>query len=168
MNRYRLGYAMILLAVAFEGPMLRAGQNSDETEIRKVELELQEAWNRHDMKAWANLFTEDADFVNVAGWWWKGRTEIEKKHTDAHAFLFRESELTIYEVDTRFLTPEIAVVHALWSLVGQKNPDGTLGQPRKGIFTHVLQRQNGRWLITAAQNTDSRPEVPPPMGPAKK
>jgi uncharacterized protein (TIGR02246 family) len=168
MKRWVLVCAVIVLVAALTGPWVCLGQSTDETEIRKVELELQEAWNRHDMKAWANLFTEDADFVNVAGWWWKGRAEIEKKHTDLHAFLFRDSELTIYEVDTRFLTPEIAISHATWSLVGQKNPDGTSGQPRKGIFTHVLQKQNGKWLITAAQNTDSRPEVPPPMGPPKE
>lgn len=162
-----LGCAMILLMAGFEGSLLRAGQNPEETEIRKVELGLQDAWNNHDMKAWASYFTEDADFVNVSGSWWKGRREIEEKHADAHASLFRESQLTIYEVDTRFLTPEIAVSHAVWSLVGEKNPDGTTAQPRKGIFTHVLQKQNGKWLIAAAQNTDSKPEAAPPPGPVK-
>ena len=159
---------MILLTAILAGPALQAGQNPDETEIRAVEMGLQEAWNRHDMKAWANLFTEDADFVNVVGWWWKGRAEIEKKHTAIHAYIFRDSTLTIDEVHTRFLTPEIAVVHILWSLTGNKNPDGSDGQPRKGIFTQVLQKRNGKWLIAAAQNTDSRPEVPPVMGPPKK
>src|SRR3984957_20718273 len=168
MKRKFLRCTMILLTAALARPVLRAGQSPDETEIRKVELGLQEAWNHHDMKAWANLFTEDADFVNVAGWWWKGRTEIEQKHAGAHEFIFRDSTLTIHEVHTRFLAPEIAVVHVLWSLAGHKNPDGTPGQPRKGILTQVLQKQNGKWLIAAAQNTDSRPEVPMPAGPPKK
>jgi len=61
--------AVILLTTVLSGTALRAGQSPDETEIRRVELGLQEAWNHHDMKAWADLFTEDADFVNVAGWW---------------------------------------------------------------------------------------------------
>ena len=168
MNRHILGCMMIFLMAALEGPLLRAGQSPDEAEIHRVETGFEQAWNRHDMKAWANLFAEDADFVNVAGWWWKGRAEIEQKHAGAHAFLFRESTLTIDEVHTRFLTPEIAVVHVLWSLAGHKNPDGTPGQPRKGVFTQVLQKQNGKWLIAAAQNTDSRPEVPMPAGPPKK
>jgi hypothetical protein len=55
-----------------------AGQNSDQAPIRQTVMRLQEAWNRHDMKAFANLFAEDADFVNVAGAWWKGRAEIEE------------------------------------------------------------------------------------------
>ncbi len=116
MKRKYLRGIMILLTAILAGTALRAGQSPDETEIRKVELGLQEAWNHHDMKAWANLFTEDADFVNVAGWWWKGRAQIEKKHTEIHAYIFRDSTLTIDEVDTKFLTPEIAIVHSLWSL----------------------------------------------------
>ena len=168
MKKRILVSASILFAVVITGPLRSFGQSRDETEIRAVEIGLQEAWNHHDMKAWANLFTEDADFVNVAGWWWKGRGEIEKKHTEIHAYIFRDSTLTIGEVQTKFLTPEIAVVHVLWSLTGNRNPDGSDGQPRKGIFTQVLQKRNGKWLIAAAQNTDSRPEVPPVMGPPKK
>lgn len=168
MNRRTLRWGLIFWMAAVAGPMLRAGQNPDETEIRKVELGLEEAWNHHDMKAWANLFTEDADFVNVAGAWWKGRAEIEKKHLEIHAYIFRDSTLRLGEVETRFLTPEIAVVHVLWSLTGNRNPDGSDGQPRKGIFTEILQKQSGKWLIAAAQNTDSRPEVPIATGPPKR
>ena len=168
MNRRVLVYGIILFAAALTEPRIYSGQNHDDTEIRAVEMGLQEAWNHHDMKAWANLFTEDADFVNVAVWWWKGRGEIEKKHTEIHAYIFRDSTLTIDELHTKFLTPEIAVVHVLWSLTGNRNPDGSDGQPRKGIFTQMLQKQNGKWLIAAAQNSDSRPEVPPAMGPPKK
>jgi uncharacterized protein (TIGR02246 family) len=168
MNRQLLRIGILVFLSALAGPVFSADQNQDETDIRAVAMGLQEAWNHHDMKAWASLFTEDADFVNVVGWWWKGRPQIEKKHTDAHVFIFRESTLSIDEVHTRFLTPQIAVVHVLWSLTGHKNPDGTPGLPRKGIFTQVLQKQSGKWLISAAQNTDSRPEVPMPTGPPKE
>src|SRR5580692_815935 len=168
MKKRMLVSAIILFAVVIAEPLRSFGQSREEAEIRAVEMGLQEAWNHHDMKAWANLFAEDADFVNVAGWWWRGRAEIEKKHTEIHAYIFRDSTLTIDEVDTRFLTPEIAIVHCLWSLTGNRNPDGSDGQPRKGIFTQMLQKQNGKWLIAAAQNTDSRPEVPMPTVPPKK
>lgn len=165
MNGQILRPVLLALVTVLAGPAFSAGQSRDEADIRKLETGLQEAWNHHDMRAWANLFAEDADFVNVVGWWWKGRPEIERKHTDAHAFIFRESTLSIDEVHIRFLTPQIAVVHVLWSLVGQKKPDGTPGPPRKGIFMQVLQKREGKWLISAAQNTDSISEVPVPKGP---
>ena len=62
-----------------------ANQSQEEAAIRKVEADLQQAWNRHDAKAWANLCTPDADVVNVVGWWWHGCSQIEKKIADAHA-----------------------------------------------------------------------------------
>ena len=142
--------------------------SQEEAAVRKVEADQREAWNRHDAKAWANLCTEDADVVNVVGWWWQGRSQIEKKIADAHAYLFRESTLTHDEINVRFLTSDTAIVHVRWSLVGGKNPDGTPGQPRKGIETQVLHKVAGKWLISAFHNTDSIPEVPFPTEPPKK
>jgi uncharacterized protein (TIGR02246 family) len=163
MNGFAISIFVTALAAAFG-----ANTGQDEAEIRQVEAGLQEAWNRHDAKAFANLFTEDADCVNVVGWWWKGRREIEKKVADAHAFIFRESTLTTNDVHIRFLTSRIAIVHVRWSLVGGKKPDGTPGQPREGIQTDVLQKQAGKWLVASFHNTDSVPEVPFPTGPPKK
>jgi uncharacterized protein (TIGR02246 family) len=33
--------------------------------------EVESAWNAHDMERFASLFADDADFVNVRGWWWR-------------------------------------------------------------------------------------------------
>ena len=145
-----------------------ANRTEEEAAIRKVEANLVDAWNRHEARAWANLCAEDGDVVNVVGWWWQGRFQIEKNIADAHAYIFQESTLTDDEIRIRFLTSEIAIVHIRWSMVGHKNPDGTPGQPRKGIETQVLHKLGGKWLIAAFHNTDSRPEVPFPMGPPKK
>ena len=145
-----------------------AHKSQDETAaIRNVETGLQEAWNHHDAKAFASLFTEDADCVNVVGWWWKGRPQIENKVADSHVFMFRDSTYTNDEVHIRFLTAQIAVVHVRWSMVGHRNPDGSPGQPRKGIQTHILQEQEGKWLIAVFNNTDSVPEVSFPTGARK-
>ena len=146
-------------------PAFSAHKSQDETAaIRNVETGLQEPWNHHDAKAFASLFTEDADCVNVVGWWWKGRTQIESKVADSHVFLFRDSTVTNNEIQIRFLTSQIAVVHVRWSMAGHRNPDGTPGQPRKGIQTHILREQEGKWLIAAFNNTDSVPEVSFPTG----
>src|ERR1700731_2997378 len=80
-----------------------AGEATDEAAIRALELQQQEAWNRHDAKAYAALFTEEGDCVNVVGWLWKGRAEIEKKLTDAYVYVFQQSVFTLGEVTVRFL-----------------------------------------------------------------
>ena len=143
-------------------------ESQDEPAIRDLETRLQEAWNRHDAKTYASFFAEDGDCVNVVGWWWKGRPQIEKKVADAHVLMFRESMVTNDEIHFRFLTSEIAVVHVRWSMVGNRNPDGTPGPPRRGIQTHILQKQAGKWWIVAFNNVDSIPEVSFSTGPPEK
>jgi len=154
------------LVVAFLLPIsiFAADQSADEAAIRALEARQPEAWNHHDAKAYASLFTDVGDCVNIVGWWWKGRAEIEKKLTDAYVYVFKESTLTITNVDIRLLTSDVAVAHVRWTLTGARTPSG-LPVPQQGIQTHVLQKQNGQWLIAAFQNTLSVPEMPFPKGP---
>jgi len=148
------------------GPGVIVAQSSDEAAVRQVQVQQAQAWNRHDARAYASLFTEDGDVVNVVGWWWKGRSEIERKLTDAFAMMFRESRLALAEVQVRMLTPEIAVAHVRWTMTGAKAPPG-IPEPRQGIQTQVLRKDGGRWLIAAFQNTNSIPERAfPKAGPA--
>jgi uncharacterized protein (TIGR02246 family) len=141
-----------------------AAQQADEVAIRDVvQTRQQQAWNQHDAKAYAALFAQDGDVVNVVGWWWRGRADIESKLTDAFAFVFRESTLTITEVNVRFLTSEIAVAHVRWTLTGARTPPA-IPEPREGIQTIVLRKSGGSWMIAAFQNTNHGPEVPFPKG----
>jgi hypothetical protein len=93
----------------------------------------------------------------------KAVREIESKLTDAFAFVFRESTLTITSTDGRFLTSEIAVAHTRWTMSGAKTP-ATIPEPREGIQSMVLRKLGGDWVIEAFQNTNHRPEVPFPKG----
>lgn len=157
---------LLLLAVSFSsaGIISAAGENEDEAAIRALEVQQKEAWNRHDAKAYAALFTEDGDCVNVVGWWWKGRAEIEKKLTDAYAYVFRESVFTLGDVAVRLLEPNTAIVHVRWTMTGARTPQG-IPTPQQGIQTQLVQKQAGKWLIAAFQNTNSVPEMPFPKGP---
>lgn len=159
--------ALLILAAALTmtSPTRATAQRRDEADIRAVAMRQADTWNRHDAKAYAALFTEDCDVVNVVGWWWKGRVELERKLTAAFTFVFRESQLTITDVQVRFLAPEIAIAHARWSMTGAQTPAG-IPEPREGIQTLVLTKHAGRWLIAGFQNTHSVPERPFPTGPS--
>jgi uncharacterized protein (TIGR02246 family) len=156
---------ILLAAAVFLARITGAAEAANEEgPIRALEVQQQEAWNHHDAKAYAALFTEDGDCVNVVGWWWKGRAEIEKKLTDAYVYVFHESVLTIGEVTVRFLEPGLAVVHVRWTMTGARTPQG-IPTPQQGIQTQLVQKQSGKWLIAAFQNTNSVPEMPFPKGP---
>jgi uncharacterized protein (TIGR02246 family) len=157
--------AFVIAPILFLTPSVFAtDQSQDEAAIRALEARQPEAWNHHDAKAYANLFTEDGDCVNIVGWWWKGRVEIEKKLTDAYVYVFKESTLAITGVDIRFLNPEFAVAHVRWTMIGARTPAG-IPVPQQGIQTHLLQKKGGQWLIATFQNTLSVPEMPFPKGP---
>jgi len=144
---------------------LAATVSKDEEDIRNlVETRQQEAWNKHDAKAYASLFTENGDCVNVVGWWWKGRAEIEQKLTAGYAFVFSESVLTITDVDVRLLTPTTAIVHVRWTMTGARTPQG-FAKVQQGIQTQTLIKSDGKWLIAAFQNTTAIPETPFPQAP---
>ena len=158
-NPWLLSLALVALAASAS-----AGTPDDESAIRQVQTLQADAWNRHDAAAYAALFTEDGDCVNVVGWWWKGRAQIESKLTAAFVFVFHESQLTIADTTVRFLSPTIAVAHVTWTMKGAKTPPG-IPEPKQGIEIQVLQKKSGHWLIQSFQNTHAIPERPFPTGP---
>lgn len=152
----------ILTVLAFFSacmPMIAGNRVADESAIRDlVGSRQQQAWNEHDAHAYAALFAEDGDVVNVVAWWWKGRAEIESNLTRMFASNFRESTLALTRVDVRFLSQDIAIAHVRWTMTGAHMPPG-LPEPREGLQTLTVQRRDGKWLIAAFQNTNY---VPPP------
>src|SRR4029077_60262 len=117
MKRYWLRLVLALI-LGVASPLESAAQQSDVSAVREVQMQQAQAWNRHDATAYAALFTADGDVVNVLGWWWRGRAEIESKLKDAFAWVFRDSTLTFGEVDVRLLDPVTAVAHARWTMDG--------------------------------------------------
>ena len=131
--------------------------------VEDVAQKFAEAWNRHDMDAFATLFAARADFVNVIGLHWHGRGEIKQAHEQLHATRMKESRLAMSAISARMLRPEVALVHATWELTGDTGLDGKVQPPRRGVLSFVLEKEGGRWLIESAQNTDivPLPNVPP-------
>jgi len=160
----RAGWNPWLLSFVALGGTAAPAASEDESSIRQVQVSQADSWNRHDAAAYAALFTEDGDCVNVVGWWWKGREQIESKLKAAFAFVFHESQRTITDTAVRFLSPTIAVAHVSWTMTGAKVPPG-MPEPKQGIEIQVLQKKSGHWLIENFQNTNAIPERPFPPGP---
>jgi uncharacterized protein (TIGR02246 family) len=133
---------------------------SNENAIRAMGARLLETWNAHNMKAFAALFRDDAEFVNVYGMWWTGRERIHAEHEAAHATVFRRSRLSATETRVKFVRPDVASLHMLWHLTGLFLPSGQALPDRKGVLVCVLAKNAGEWRIAVAQNTDI---VPAPM-----
>lgn len=158
--------ALILLVVLSFGASIASAQTKDEAQIRDLQRRQEAAWNQHDATAYAALFTEDGEVVNVVGWWWQGRAEIEAKLKAAFAFVFKSSTLTVTDVHVRFIRSDMAIAHVKWTMTGARTPPG-VPEPKQGLEIQVLKKQRGKWLILSFQNTTSIPEIPFPAGPPK-
>ncbi|MDH5302784.1 MAG: SgcJ/EcaC family oxidoreductase [Gammaproteobacteria bacterium] len=161
-SRRRVPYSLVLVLL---WAVTTFASEIDEVAIREVQTQQAAAWNAHDAVAYANLFTDDGDVVNVLGWWWRGRSEIQGKLSAAFAWVFLDSKLTITEVHTRFIDASTAIAHVRWILDGAKVPPGAPAPPREGIQIQVLRKIDGAWLIASFQNTNSVPETPFPQAP---
>jgi uncharacterized protein (TIGR02246 family) len=161
----RLLSARLLLLALLTVPLAGVASDSNVDAIRKLQTAQAAAWNKHDADAYAALFTSDGDVVNVLGWWWRGRDQIQRKLSDGFAFVFRDSRLTITDVDVRILSPTIAVAHVRWTMDGAKTPPGAPQPPREGIQLQVLTKQGHDWHIASFQNTNAFPELPFPTRP---
>lgn len=129
------------------------GNVRDMQTIAAVETQWQEAWNNHDIAAMVRLFAPEADVINLAGEWFQGRDAFAKSLETLHSAKVKESVSNTERVQTKFLTPSIAVVHVYFNTSGERNPDGSAIPPRRGIFTRVEVKRDGQWLILASQAT---------------
>ncbi|BAU94528.1 hypothetical protein N24_0266 [Corynebacterium suranareeae] len=122
-----------------------------------VAMSFANAWNNADADALTAVFKNDADFVNVVGFWWHGHRQIRHNHAIGFRDMFPDTEMVFEKTKTRMLSnDQVAVVHARWKMTGQITPDQQQrGGTRRGVLTFVCEKQaDDSWLAVSAHNTD--------------
>jgi uncharacterized protein (TIGR02246 family) len=115
-------------------------------------------WNAGDSKAIAELFAEDADFVNVVGLWWTSRRSIRRALKRGFAEWFAGSTFTVEKLSQRLLGSDAAVIIARWRIEGQRDPEGEVAEARRGLATVAMQQlDDGTWLCVSCHFTDIAP-----------
>jgi uncharacterized protein (TIGR02246 family) len=140
-----------------------AQTKADEEAVRKLPQMFCDAWAKHDGHELAKIMADDVDFVTVATTYLHGRSDFEKFHVRLLSGRFKDSTITLLQSTARFLRPDMAVVHWSWKIAGDKNPDGTLRQPRYGMMTLVAEKRSGNWLVVVGQNTNAILGIPPEL-----
>lgn len=148
--------ALLLLMVSSnsKGQTTDSGNTQDEELIKKVLTNFTDAWNKHDAKAFSNVFSEDADFTNVRGTSAHGRSEVEKFHAPRFTTTFKDTYQKITQSKIRFIKPDVAAVDAWWEMTGVKSPEGQDMPPRKGLLNFIMTKNSNTWLITIMHNMD--------------
>jgi len=125
-----------------------------ESAIQAVVGAFKDAWNQHDVPTLAALFTEQGDFVNGIGVWAQGREAFQEAMTRYHTTMFRSTHLEPTVAGIRFIRPDVAIVHATWSMTGERGINDRPIADRTGLITMVMAQEGDGWKIAAFQNTD--------------
>jgi uncharacterized protein (TIGR02246 family) len=127
-----------------------------ETAILKVHEDFATAWNKHDHKALASHFADDADLINPLGRRARGKAEIAKLYQDEHTGAFKSSRFAAdCKAGVRIVTSEVAVVTCSFEVTGGVLPDGKAMPPLKGIYTATMLKAKDTWQVVAG-----RPMIP--------
>jgi|SRR5579862_1916913 len=155
--------AFIVIGLLF--PNVLAAQTlskADENAIRAIVIAVPEALDHKDMKAYAELFADDADWINVVGMHWTGKAAVVKAHAVYLKTVFRDGGMSTGDMSIRAVTPDVAIV-----VVTEINngggilPDGSKAPPGSGRLTYVLVKRDGNWKITHGHNTSIDPKAQP-------
>jgi uncharacterized protein (TIGR02246 family) len=154
---YGFGYGYVYPSLLYYGGY-NSGmnyENADESVVRNVLAEYTVSWNRHDTTAVGRLFTEDCDYVNIAGVHLKGSQEIVQRQADLFQDRSKTAVRRLTGAEVRFSTPDVALVHATWNVTDSSRPTREAVPVLKEITTMTMVKTDGKWLITAFQDTKS-------------
>lgn len=132
---------------------------ADETAVRTLVNEFANTWNRHDMKAMHELDTEDVEWVNVVGHYWRGKATVYKGHVAIHKGMCATTTMSVESATIRSIAPTVAI--AVATLHGGPSLDPhfpwVVANKTRASFTMV--KRDGIWKIAHFQNTVIDPKA---------
>jgi uncharacterized protein (TIGR02246 family) len=114
---------------------------ADEADVRDLYQELMDGWNRGSGDAFAAAFTDDGDLVAFDGTHFEGREEIAPFHQELFDKWLKGSRLVGKVESVRFLSPDVALMHALGGTVMRGKSGPSPGRSRR--WSQRGRRANG-------------------------
>jgi uncharacterized protein (TIGR02246 family) len=132
----------------------RADQTGDEDTIRKNAEAYVAAYNKHDAKALAALWSPDAVYMDPStGEAAVGREEIEKAFADTLAD-FKDARLEVSVESVEFVSPNVAIENGTARVI---RPNA---EPVETNYSAVNIKRDGKWLLDRI--SEEEPPAPPP------
>ena len=131
-----------------------ADQVADEAAIRKNDEAYVAAYNKHDAKAIAAMWSQEAVYMDPdTGEAAVGRDAIEKVFAGTLADL-RDAKLEIDVKSIKFVSPNVAIETGVARVVRPKT------EPEESTYTAVNVKREGKWLLDRI--SEEEPPAPPP------
>jgi uncharacterized protein (TIGR02246 family) len=143
-------YLIATVSVLAQQP---SDQSTDEAAIRKAAASYAEAFNKHDAKALADLWSPDAVYTNrTTGEEAVGRAAI----TDQFTAQFKEQpglKLEVTVTSVQFVSPNVAIEQGTAKMLAPN------AEPEETEYSAVDVKRDGKWLLDRV--TDKSKEVIP-------
>lgn len=123
----------------------------DEAQVRDLLARLMAGWNAGSGEGFAAPFAEDGEQVAFDGTRFRGRDEIASSHQQLFDRFLKGSRLVGRVTDVKFLTPGVAVAHAIGGTVMPGETD--IDPERNSVQTLVAVKLDGEWRIAAFHNS---------------
>ena len=107
------------------------------------------ARNRHDVRAMAMFFTQDADLIGTTGRTLKGRAAIEENFCREYASVYANSSAVRQLSEIRLVNSDVVIADGHFEVSRALSSDGKPLPPFKGMFTLIWKRVGGEWFIAA-------------------
>jgi uncharacterized protein (TIGR02246 family) len=155
MKRVYCVYVAILCgASGFVAADCRADQAADEAAIRKNDEAYVAAYNKHDAKAIASMWSPEAVYMDPeTGEAAVGRDAIEKVFAGTLANL-KDAKLEIDVKSIQFVSPNVAIETGVARVVRPET------KPEMSHYSAVNVKRDGKWLLDRI--SEEEPPTPPP------
>jgi uncharacterized protein (TIGR02246 family) len=131
----------------------------DESAVRALVNEFANTWNRHDMKAMHELDTEDVEWINVVGHYWRGKATVYKGHVAIHKGMCATTTASVESATIRSIAPTVAIAVATMHFGPSLDPRYSWVVAAKTSASFTMVKRDGIWKITHFQNTVIDPRV---------
>ena len=153
-NEQFVSVLLVCCMSCFASNVCRADQAEDEAAIRRNDDAYIEAYNKHDAKALAAMWSPEAVYVDPeTGEEAIGREEIEREFNVTFEGL-PDAELEMDVVSIKFLSPNVAIESGTARVV---RPDD---DPDVSTYSALFVKRDGQWLLDRVK--EEEPPAPPP------
>lgn len=136
-----------------------AGPHRDVAALQELRQRQDRAWERGDARAYAALYTKDADVVTFNGDHLSTRAGIEEGMGHYFTTYLKGTRLLQQDQRIRFPEADLAVIVRTGCVLWPGETACT--DEALSVNTNVAVKRHGHWLYTSFQNTRIRP-----LGPA--
>jgi uncharacterized protein (TIGR02246 family) len=128
-----------------------ATTTTDQTDFQLVPSRIVAAWAAKDAEAFAATFTEDGSMILPGGVFLTGRQPIQDFMAEAFAGPYQGTQVTGTPLAVKPLADDVVLILTEGGVLPEDASEVPAASAIRASW--LLKRVDGRWLITAYQNT---------------